>query len=249
MADAVNVKKLKVAELKKELQQHGLTVKGNKSDLQARLTEFLQGQGVALHEGEDVEGDDDLDNDDHDEDDVLADDSVDDLVAEESLSEEKKESSSLSADEVKSGKTEKIENPLPANGKEKKSSITAAKLTVNSAASENERKLQRMKRFGGPVSENDRKLARAERFGINLKETGKQDVNTTSTTQATPIDVNKLKKRAERFGVVSPAVSNIVEKEKLLKRKERFGVTTVAAATADPLEIKKKKRAERFSNS
>lgn len=37
---------MQVAELKKELALHGLDIKGNKSDLQARLKEFLQQQGL-----------------------------------------------------------------------------------------------------------------------------------------------------------------------------------------------------------
>ncbi|XP_043107800.1 SAP domain-containing ribonucleoprotein-like [Puntigrus tetrazona] len=64
------------------------------------------------------------------------------------------------------------------------------------------------------------------------------------------VDVEVLKKRAERFGMnVSSVSKKIEDDEKLKKRKERFGiVTSAAAAGANDSEAKKRKRAERFGN-
>lgn len=81
----------------------------------------------------------------------------------------------------------------------------------------------RAKRFGLPVkmSEDERKEARRQRFGINS--------NVTTTTSilgggTLTENMDKLKKRAERFGQsVSKIMTDIENKEKLEKRKAKFG--------------------------
>ncbi|XP_008294348.1 SAP domain-containing ribonucleoprotein [Stegastes partitus] len=62
------------------------------------------------------------------------------------------------------------------------------------------------------------------------------------------VNVDQLKKRAERFGMnVSSISQKMEEDEKLKKRKERFGIlTSGGSAGADDAEAKKMKRAERF---
>ncbi|XP_046731632.1 SAP domain-containing ribonucleoprotein-like [Silurus meridionalis] len=59
--------------------------------------------------------------------------------------------------------------------------------------------------------------------------------------------IEKMRKRAERFGmIISPMYKKFLEEEKL---KKRFGtVTSAASVGADDLEAKKLKRAERFGN-
>ncbi|XP_046731628.1 pollen-specific leucine-rich repeat extensin-like protein 1 isoform X1 [Silurus meridionalis] len=59
-------------------------------------------------------------------------------------------------------------------------------------------------------------------------------------------EVKKMRKRAERFGmIVSPVYKKFLEEEKLKKRKKRFGtVTSAASVGADDLEAKRRKRAE-----
>ncbi|RMX42371.1 hypothetical protein pdam_00004863, partial [Pocillopora damicornis] len=57
MADGeavINLKKLKVAELKKELADRGLSTKGNKSDLQERLEKCLADQDNWEEVGEEL---------------------------------------------------------------------------------------------------------------------------------------------------------------------------------------------------
>lgn len=119
------------------------------------------------------------------------------------------------------------------------------KTTSQGTLTDEQKKAQRMERFGQspPVTDTDKKQARAQRFGLSSPPSN-------GTTKSSPIiglkdvDVEKLKKRAERFGAVSPSIVKLEEKDKLLKRKQRFGVS-VKASPGDMSEAKKK-RAERF---
>uniref|UniRef100_A0A5F8GHZ9 Uncharacterized protein n=1 Tax=Monodelphis domestica TaxID=13616 RepID=A0A5F8GHZ9_MONDO len=63
------------------------------------------------------------------------------------------------------------------------------------------------------------------------------------------VNMDKLKERAQRFGLNVSSVSKKSEDdEKLKKRKERFGIITSSAGTGttEDTEAKKRKRAERF---
>ncbi|XP_077060509.1 SAP domain-containing ribonucleoprotein isoform X2 [Siphateles boraxobius] len=107
-----------------------------------------------------------------------------------------------------------------------------------------ERLQKRAERFNVPPSGDTKKAARAARFGLPDPEPSK------GTSAKIIVDVEVLKKRAERFGMNVSSVSKKVEDdEKLKKRKERFGiVTSAASAGAEDSEAKKRKRAERFGN-
>ncbi|XDV52145.1 hypothetical protein PO909_020905 [Leuciscus waleckii] len=127
-----------------------------------------------------------------------------------------------------------------------------------------ERLQKRAERFNVPPSGDTKKAARAARFGLPEPEPSK------GASAKISVDVEVLKKRAERFGMNVSSVSKKVEDdEKLKKRKERFGiVTSAASAGAEDSEVrllmgrnqppgdiqipeelaKKRKRAERFGN-
>lgn len=249
MADGeavINLKKLKVAELKKELADRGLSTKGNKSDLQERLEKCLADQGmvVSQDESDDIvdenDPDDDLDNDADDLDDVDVGDVSEHLEAEDldtkDTEEDKEVTQEVTADEKKTQKVISVERvPITPPGK------VAGQVTLTDA----EKKSKRLERFGmsPPVTDVEKKQARAQRFGFSSPASN-------GTAKSSPIvggkevDVDKLKKRAERFGAVSPAITKLEENDKLLKRKQRFGVTI----TGSPGNISdaKKKRAERF---
>ncbi|XP_066302992.1 SAP domain-containing ribonucleoprotein-like isoform X2 [Branchiostoma lanceolatum] len=138
------------------------------------------------------------------------------------------------------------------------------KVPVKPPMSEAERLELRAKKFGGHSSEDAKKAARAARFGTSVSGPTNTAApakgattlsplgdNSAISTEETGPEMEKLKKRAERFGMnVSTAVQSEEEKEKLLKRKQRFGVAAAGAAgtqvSSDEVEAKKKKRAERF---
>ncbi|XP_021421654.2 SAP domain-containing ribonucleoprotein isoform X1 [Oncorhynchus mykiss] len=117
---------------------------------------------------------------------------------------------------------------------------------ITPPVSVDERLQKRADRFNVPALADSKKAIRAARFGLPV---AAPPTSTTGVTvnKSTPVSVEQLKKRAERFGGNVSSVSKKVEEdEKLKKRKERFGILTGAVAT--DIEAKKQKRSERFGN-
>ncbi|KAG6927318.1 SAP domain containing ribonucleoprotein [Chelydra serpentina] len=95
-----------------------------------------------------------------------------------------------------------------------------------------------------PVSLESKKAARAARFGMSTASTKGLSADSKPT-----VNMDKLKERAQRFGLNVSSVSKKSEDdEKLKKRKERFGIVTssAGAGATEDTEAKKRKRAERF---
>ncbi|KAK7909608.1 hypothetical protein WMY93_014292 [Mugilogobius chulae] len=146
---------------------------------------------------------------------------------------------------------------------------------IEAPPSAGEKLLKRAERFNMPATAESKKAQRAARFGLpaDAKSPAAGSVATGKTAVSFlnvfpvksfanvyfiysfldnvysffQVNVDQLKKRAERFGVnVSSISQKIEEDEKLKKRKERFGILTGSAAASPDVEAKKVKRAERF---
>ncbi|XP_072304982.1 SAP domain-containing ribonucleoprotein [Eucyclogobius newberryi] len=116
---------------------------------------------------------------------------------------------------------------------------------IEPPSSATERLQKRAERFNMPATADSKKAQRAARFGLPAD--AKSPAPGSVATGKTPVNVDQLKKRAERFGGnVSSISQKIEEDEKLKKRKERFGVQTGVTAATPEVEAKKVKRAERF---
>nr|AFD29611.1 CIP29 [Schmidtea mediterranea] len=214
--------KLKVNDLRKKCKDLGLSITGNKSELISRIQDRKNegGDESVLNEAEllgELDGSDSQ---------VVS--NVDeDLLLGDSTSESKEEknennlSSILQIDEPLS------EPPVITDVEEPSAKIpkldmqpikeTDKVLTIDN--SEEKKKQDRAARFGIITNdtEENKKLARAQRFGLDVSKSN-GDVT---------VDIEKLKKREERFGVsVSDKLSKAADEEKKLKRAERFGVQT-----------------------
>nr|XP_056713969.1 SAP domain-containing ribonucleoprotein isoform X1 [Euleptes europaea] len=129
---------------------------------------------------------------------------------------------------------------------EKSAEVGAEKkvVKITSEIPQTERMQKRAERFNVPVSLESKKAARAARFGMPTAST-----KGLAAESKTTVNIDKLKERAQRFGLNVSTVSKKTEDdEKLKKRKERFGIVTssAGAGTTEDTEAKKRKRAERF---
>lgn len=246
-AAAVDLSKMKVADLKKELKNRGLSVEGKKNELQERLQEALAADGSVLGAPDDEEEIDEQ--------------TEDALLQGKSPAAAKKRASAVPIDVISPDK------------KVVKLGQAAAPVVSDKPDSEKTAQEKRAERFGLPVADSALKDARAARFGIvasapkaagGNKKAPKLDMTTGST------DIEKLKSRAARFGETSSKTLKKVETlEKKKERAERFknGTEIVPATNGDSsapvssssstktqitmgdskeAEIKKK-RAERFA--
>ncbi|XP_073731882.1 SAP domain-containing ribonucleoprotein isoform X3 [Misgurnus anguillicaudatus] len=152
--------------------------------------------------------------------------------------EESKEEDEEEEEEAVAAAVEKQELTEPETVTEKKVVKITAPATVD------ERLQKRAERFSLQPNADNKKAARAARFGLPVAESSKG----TAAIPKVSVDVEVLKKRAERFGMnVSSVSKKFEDDEKLKKRKERFGILTSTAGSYDS-EAKKRKRADRFGN-
>uniref|UniRef100_UPI00358EEF15 SAP domain-containing ribonucleoprotein isoform X2 n=1 Tax=Myxine glutinosa TaxID=7769 RepID=UPI00358EEF15 len=203
MADeVVDVHKLKIAELKQELVARGLETKGNKAELVRRLQTYIEEHDNEVNE-------------------------------EDALAEEPDVRSDYHAED------KEVETAaLPTKDAEEEAEVPQQSVKVTTEMSQAERMIKRAERFNVPVTEASKKTARAQRFGMPA-------TNTLGGDQLGKEDMGKLQERAKRFGMnVSTVAQKLEVEDKLKKRKERFGVVTTACSGDG--EAKRLKRAQRF---
>ncbi|XP_034845137.1 SAP domain-containing ribonucleoprotein-like [Mirounga angustirostris] len=150
-------------------------------------------------------------------------------------------------DETEEEEPKPIELPVKEEEPPEKTVDVAAEKKVVKITSEipqTERMQKRAERFNVPVSLESKKAAWAARFGISSVPS-----KGLSSDVKPMVNLDKLKERAQRFGLKVSSISRKSEDdEKLKKRKERFGIVTSSAGTGttEDTEAKKRKRAERF---
>ncbi|KAM4822492.1 SAP domain-containing ribonucleoprotein-like [Urocitellus parryii] len=146
-------------------------------------------------------------------------------------------------DETEEEEPKPIELPVKEEEPPEKTVDVAAEKKVVKITSEmpqTERMQKRAERFNVPVSLESKKAT----FGISSVPT-----KGLSSDTKPMVNLDKLKERAQRFGLNVSSISRKSEDdEKLKKRKERFGIVTSSAGTGttEDTEAKKRKRAERF---
>lgn len=270
MADStvMDVSKMKVVDLRKELKTRGLSYAGDKAELISRLQAAIaqDEHGDINLDSDEIDSDGVLeDEDDKSQNDILDDSAVDPLNEELALSDqpapkaanvakpqrilkrkitatsieppkdtgdttpaESKETTAKKivlhrAISISSAPSEKAEESETNNQKEG-STVSTNKIKITADVDSKTRLELRAKRFGLPVkmSENERKEARKQRFGQSNSAVTK---NITSAPSGTLTEnMEKLRKRAERFGQsVSQIMTDIEKKERLEKRKAKFG--------------------------
>ncbi|CAH1368749.1 unnamed protein product [Tenebrio molitor] len=252
LSSGVDISKLKVPDLKRELKSRGLNATGNKNELVERLQAALKSNERASNESVD-DLDEDLLNEDDDDVHLETTESVIsdiDTALNDTLP-AKGEKRKNDEDETKDDKekvppsTKKVvlnrNTPLimdkristeSKESSEKSNGSTEEKKVIKlSGLSAKERLEMRAKKFDVTLSNEAKKVARAERFG--------DSGNSSSAIHTKKTSVEVLKQRAERFGgSVSKVMTSLDVQEKMEKRKARFGIVTP--------EDRAKQRLERF---
>lgn len=235
--DEKELTKLKVAELQAKLKEQGLPTTGKKAELIARLLEANE----ALAEETEPAAEETA---------------ADEAAIEESVEEEVAESTTVVEEDVSAEVT--TEDSTKADGAPKSTVVTAKQ-------TDDEARKARAARFGTALGDDTEKLAkRANRFGLPLKDPNAPAAASNGNGGAiggkknmTAEEIERLKKRQERFGVVtSKTLEKVVSKEQKQKeaeakkrRLERFGGGAAGTPQAEEILRKKKARAERFGLS
>uniref|UniRef100_A0A1L8DAR0 SAP domain-containing protein n=1 Tax=Nyssomyia neivai TaxID=330878 RepID=A0A1L8DAR0_9DIPT len=254
MADT-DFSKMKVADLKRELKNRGLSVAGNKNELQERLQMALLDSDPVLEDSA-ISGD-------LDDDEVLNDEELENAKV---LLEETSHDDSILASPSPSVESASMAIKFPDDASKVAEKAPARKIVLkrkmivvpppetvdNSSKSSTDAlepgEVAAEKSGDESVGESEKKVIKLsdmsakERLDLRMKKFGAPQTadakklaraerfgGTASPSNGSSASIDVLKKRAERFGgSVSTAMSSIENEEKLKKRQERFGASKVA---------------------
>lgn len=233
MSEHLDVKKMKVADLRAELEKRSIDSSGLKVDLQQRLQlaldeeEFGVGPTAAATEPTTlVEIAQESENPTSEPENPVV--PVDQPETEtEDLQPEETPEETPGQDEEENEKT----NAETVDVAEEKENMESADVSEAAEVSEENKRIERAKRFGIEPSLEQKKMERAKRFNLPVNDEPKTGDG---------IDPQILKKRAKRFGLPDP------EEEEMKKRAraERFGAAQAKVA-AEELQ-RRTERAKRF---
>ncbi|XP_065092687.1 SAP domain-containing ribonucleoprotein [Ochlerotatus camptorhynchus] len=271
-----DVSKMKVADLKKELKNRGLSTLGNKNELVDRLQSALIDGGDPLEDTANSE-------------DLLEDDELNDDILEEEEEKQHHEAteedrilksptpSEASKSESPEQKTEAVAKELESEKKEDQSAVPqrkvalkrnisisvstpAATTVVTATVSDDEKKQSKEALDDAKHSDAEAASGEPEKKVIKLTElTSQQRLEMRAKkfgAQAAETPDSKLQARAARFGLAgsdstagggsSKPASTLVSLDALKKRAERFGVNVSDKVTKQEQDEKLHKRQERF---
>eukprot|EP01138_Halocafeteria_seosinensis_P002254 gb/GECG01002306.1/.p1 GENE.gb/GECG01002306.1/~~gb/GECG01002306.1/.p1 ORF type:complete len:288 (+),score=75.23 gb/GECG01002306.1/:1-864(+) len=234
MEEALNPHKMKVAELREELEKRNLPTSGLKNELQKRLEQALDEEAFGTSELNDESTP-------SPEFQHSGETNTDESATQQRLNEDRRASTTTTGQNASEGEGQPVkqqqQEPTAAAG----SAASTAQQTQPTEAEKdaNDKLLQRAQRFGLSTAETEAAKAakRAERFGLQKPVAGKPTAGDSKKIGGLELDedqLHKLEMRAKKFGTVTPEAAKTLEEKKKIERAQRFGLPLKEETTKTP---------------